>query len=115
LAIFAAGVAVCHHGLRTQQIVSVNLWLAGVSVLIEPQQANHPVRNGPHRHHRAEGQVTRPEVGTGGPALEPLTEKGTNLREVQEGANPLASVAGLVKYTEQDPLKLVCLPILAHS
>ena len=65
LAILRTDVALAGHRVAGQYIVAINDAEARKDAVVETDQADHPVRHGPHRHHRAHGQGSGAEVGRG--------------------------------------------------
>ena len=72
LAVFAADVAVTDSRVPSGQVVAVPLDVAREAAVVESEQAHHPVRDGAHRHERADGQVAGAEVGPRRPALQAI-------------------------------------------
>ena len=70
LAVLGADVALTGQRFTGQGVVTVDGLKAGEHAVVESDQTHHPVRNGPHRHHGADGERPGAEVGAGGPARE---------------------------------------------
>ena len=83
LAVLGAGVAVADLGRGEEQVVTVGFGVAGEGPVVETDQRDHPVRDRPHGHKGADGQVTGAEIGSGGTALEPMGEQVAYLGEGQ--------------------------------
>ncbi len=83
LAVLAAGVAVADVRVVQDEVVAVARRFAGKDAIVEPEQANDPVRHGAHRYQGADGEMAGSEVGHRRPALEAVGEQGTNVGEGQ--------------------------------
>jgi hypothetical protein len=79
LAVLAARVPFPEVGVVEHQVVAVARRLAGEDAVVEPEQADDPVRHRAHRHERADGQVAGAEVRACGAALEAVGEQGADL------------------------------------
>ncbi len=68
LAVLGADVALTGHRFAGQHVVAVDHADPREDVVVEADQAHHPVRHRAHRHHGAHRQRAGAEVGPGGPA-----------------------------------------------
>jgi hypothetical protein len=86
LAVLTAAVAL--PGLRTagEHVVTVDDAGAREDAVIEAEQADHAVRHGAHRHHRADREGAGAEVGASGPAREAAAEEGAYVGQPELGA-----------------------------
>src|SRR3712207_8570473 len=75
-------------------------------------QAHDPVRHRPHRHHRADGEVTGAEVGPGGPRLQPLLEQPAHVREDRKSTRLNSSHANIsyAVFCLKKKIKTCCAP-----
>ncbi len=96
------------------QVVAVALNVAGEAAVVQPEQAHHPVRDGAHRHQRADGQVARAEVRPRGPALEAFRQNGADVVAAEgHGAGHLV-LRGLPDQLVEQRLELRPLPGLGR-
>ena len=75
LAILRTDVALAGHRVAGQYVVAVDDAEAREDAVVETDQADHPVRHGSHRHHRAHGQGSGAEVGPGRTSGQVLVEQ----------------------------------------
>ena len=72
LAIFAAHVAVANPWGEARQVVAVAFDVAREAPVVQPQQTDDAVRDRPHGHQRADGEVPGAEIRSGRLPPEPV-------------------------------------------
>ena len=92
LAVLGADVTLTGDRGAGQHVVAVDRALPGEHPVVEPQQADHAVRDRAHRDHGADGEAAGPEVGPGGSAGEVVVEHRADVGESQRAGAPLPRV-----------------------
>ena len=108
LAVLGAGVAVADVGVGEHEVVAVAGGLAREDAVVHAEQADDPMRDRPHRHERADGEVAGAEVRPRRAALEALAEQRPDLRRHEARRAPAA--ARLVRHVAEDAVELGALP-----
>jgi hypothetical protein len=85
LSVLAAGVAVADAGIGRHEVVVVDVDLAGEHAVVEPEEADDPVGDRPHRDQGADREMPGAEVGPGRVAPQPVGQQGADLRQCQFG------------------------------
>ena len=75
LAVLAARVALADQRVAGQHVVAVGHAGAREGAVVQPEQADHPVRHRAHRHQRAHREAAGAEVGPGRAAAQPLGQQ----------------------------------------
>ena len=83
LPVLRTDVAFAGHRVAGQHVVAVDDAEAREDAVVETDQADHPVRHGPHRHHRAHGQGSGAEVGPGRASGQVLVEQRPDVGQPQ--------------------------------
>ena len=83
LAVLAAGIAVTDPGVGGDEVVVVDVDLAGEHAVVEAEEADDPVGDRPHGHQRAHGEVPGAEVGPGRAAPQAVGQQRADLRETE--------------------------------
>ena len=107
LAVLGADVALAGHRLPSQRVIAVRSSGAREDGVVEADQADHPMRYRPHRHHGAHGQRPGAEVGPGGTAGQVPAEQLGHVRQPQLGLIPWP---GGGHHIVEFPLQLAELP-----
>ena len=81
LPVFRTDVALAGHWAAGKRVVSVDDVYPGKDPVIEADQTDHPVRNRPHRHHRADRERAGTEVGSGGSPGQMPGQQGAHVRQ----------------------------------
>ena len=83
LAVFAARVALADAGISGEHVVAVVHACSRERAVVEPEQADHPMRDRAHRHHRRDGETAGAEVGPPRSPAQPLGQQPAHVREAQ--------------------------------
>ena len=70
LAVLAPRIPVPDVRIVGEDVVTVPVGVAGEDAVVEPEQADHPVRDGAHRDQGADREIAGSEVRPGRPTLE---------------------------------------------
>ena len=89
--------AFAHVRLIEHQVVAVARGLARKRTVIESEKADHPVRHGPHRIERANGQMTGSEIGPGRAAAQPVGPDADSVQQFRAAAREGTVVQGGLK------------------
>ena len=94
LPVLAADVALAGDRAAGEHVVAVGQPEPGEHPVVEAEQADHPVRDGAHRHHRADREGAGAEVGAGRPPGEVRGEQRPDVGQPQCGVGEGVGVGG---------------------
>ena len=83
LPILAARIPFADGRITGDDVVAVDAAAAREDPVVQAEQADHPVRHRPHRHHGADGQRAGAEVRAGGSAAEPTAQQRAEIGQRQ--------------------------------
>ncbi len=115
LAVLCSRVALAHMRVVEQQVVAVAGRLAREDRVVHAEQADDPVRDRPHRHERADGQVAGAEVRSRRPPLEAVGQQRPDLRQLELGRMRHPVGRRLIDDVVQQPAQLRLLPLLDRA
>ena len=90
LPVLGTDVAFAGHRVAGQHVVAVDHTEPREHAVVEPDQADHPVRHRAHRHHRAHRQRAGAEVGPGRPSREVAVQERADVGQAHHRVVPRA-------------------------
>ena len=113
MAVLAARIAVAHVRVGESEVVAVTLAHPGERTVVEAEQAHHPVGHGAHGDERADGEMARAEVGSGGPSLEAIRQERHDVAGFEDHLGDGLVGGGLTDQIIEQALELLPLPTVA--